>query len=284
MSKGVSAMIPNSISVPSLGPDRQVDSFDCVVLILSCDKYQDLWSAVTTLFNRHWPDCPWPKYLASDLVPPCYEGFTPLGAGTTGLDWSSLLQRVLAQLPAEHVLLFLDDFFLTASVDTGAVLEIWNEMQRMHAGHVRIRPHPRLQRALKESLLLGEHFPGLPYRTSLQAGFWRRDLLESLLRAGESPWQFEVYGSARSEATAERFLAAWQNPVPYVDVLERGKWLPRGVRICRRHGLTINLTDRPMISLRDQIRRALTAVSAFMIECLPQSLRRYLRRLRAAGV
>jgi hypothetical protein len=42
----------------------------CVVLVLSCDHYRDLWPAVTMLFNRYWPDCPWPKYLASDTAPP----------------------------------------------------------------------------------------------------------------------------------------------------------------------------------------------------------------------
>ena len=156
-------------------------------------------------------------------------------------------------------------------------------MQRLHAGHVRLIPHPRLVRVLLASPLLGEHVAGLPYRTSLQAGFWRRSLLESLLRTGESAWQFEIAGSARSENTAEGFLAAWHNPVPYVDVLERGKWLPRGVRLCRRHGLTVDLAVRPMISPRDRARRTCSKVGAAAINCLPQALRRYFRRLRVAG-
>jgi hypothetical protein len=178
------------------------------------------------------------------------------------------------------VLLFLDDFFLTAPADTEAVRGIWKEMQRLHAGHVRLMPHPRLLRALPESPLLGEHVPGLPYRTSLQAGFWRRSLLESLLRTGESPWQFEVAGSTRSEATAERFLAAWHNPVPYVDVLERGKWLPRGVRLCRREKLVVDFSVRPQITLTDRLRRCWSQLFGFGVEALPQTWRRGIRAHR----
>ena len=256
---------------------------DCSVLILSCDRYRDLWPPVTTLFNRYWPDCPWPKYLASDMPPPACEGFVPLGAGVTGLDWSSVLQRVLAQIPTSHVLLFLDDFFLTARADTDAVHAVWAEMQRLHAGHVRLVPHPRLLRAVPGSGLLGEHVPGLPYRACLQAGFWRRCLLESLLRTGESPWQFEVAGSARSEATAERFLAAWHNPVPYFDVLERGKWLPRGVRLCRRENLVVDFSIRPQITLTDLVRRCWAQLFSFGVEALPQTWRGRIRTHRQAA-
>ena len=252
----------------------------CALLVLSCDKYRDLWPAVTTLFNRYWPDCPWPKYLASDLPPPAYAEFTPLGAGVAGLDWSSLLQRVLTQLSADHVLLFLDDFFLTARADTEAVRAVWAEMQRLHAGHVRLVPHPRLLRAVPGSGLVGEHVPGLPYRACLQAGFWRRSLLASLLSAGESPWQFEVAGSLRSEATAELFLAAWRNPVPYIDVLERGKWLPRGVRLCRREKLVMDFSVRPEITLTDRVRRCWAQLFGFGVEALPQTWRREIRAYR----
>lgn len=255
----------------------------CVVLVLSCDRYRDIWSPVTLLFSRYWPDCPWPKYLASDQIPPPYTGFVSLGGGRGKLDWSSLLTRILEQLSGEYLLLFLDDFFLTAPADTDGVRAVFGEMLRLDAGHVRLVPHRRLLQPFAGSTLLGEHVRGLPYRACLQAGFWRRSLLQSLICAGESPWQFEVNGSTRSEGRVEPFLAAWRNPIPYVDVLERGKWLPRGVRLCHREGLPIDFGIRPGLSAADRWRRFWVRTFGWGVERVPQSVRRWLRSQRGTG-
>ena len=200
--------------------DSQVQ---CAVLYLSCDHYRDLWAAGTQLFTRFWPDCPWPCYLGSNSLPPRLFGFAPLAGSQPNLDWSALLRDLLKQLPYQNVLLFLDDFFLTTTADTSGARALLAEMDRLGGAHVRLMPHRQYLSAKKESALVGVHAAGLPYRACLQAGFWRRDVLLELLRDGESPWDFEITATRRSEDLRVPFFAAWRNPVPYIDVLERGK-------------------------------------------------------------
>ena len=36
------------------------------VLILSCDKYADIWTTFFAFFFKYWPDCPFTIYLASN--------------------------------------------------------------------------------------------------------------------------------------------------------------------------------------------------------------------------
>ena len=36
------------------------------ILMLSCDKYSDLWDDFFNLKERFWPDCPYHCYLATD--------------------------------------------------------------------------------------------------------------------------------------------------------------------------------------------------------------------------
>ncbi len=260
-------------------------SLQCVVLVLSCDRYRDLWEPGTKLFSRYWPDCPWPKYLASDSKPALFTDFKSIGGSRPGLDWSSLTRDVLNQIEAGIILLFLDDFFLTEPADTALAVTLLEEMDRTGAAHVRLIPHAQYTDEMKGSKLVTEHLPGLPYRACLQAGFWRRSVLLSLLEDGESPWEFEVKASHRSELLAEPFLAVIRNPVPYVDVLERGKWLPRGVKLCQREGLAIDFAVRPPISLSDKFRRLRIALLSHAIALVPKTLRVAIRRhrLQAAG-
>lgn len=36
------------------------------ILVLSCDKYSDLWDDFFNLKDKFWPECPYSCYLATD--------------------------------------------------------------------------------------------------------------------------------------------------------------------------------------------------------------------------
>jgi len=252
----------------------------CSLLILSTDKYRDLWSNCTLLYQRYWPDCPYPRYLASDTLPPAYPGFKSLGAGQKGLPWSDLLMNILEQIDSEYILLMLDDFYLTGRVDTPLVESLFTKLIQLNGGYLRIVPHKRWMVKIPGQTSIGEHRRGLPYRCSLQGAFWKKRILQGLLVPGETPWEFELYGGLRSDALKEPFLASYGRPIPYIDVLERGKWLPRGIRLCKREGLSVDLTIRPEVSLRDKMRRIWSNVIGLPIQMIPNSLRKKIRKYR----
>lgn len=184
-------------------------------------------------------------------------------------------------MPFDYVLMFLDDFFLTGPVDTDQVSLLFGEMQRLGAPCLRLVPHPDLQRRRKDSELVDEHVRGLPYRTSTQASFWRRDRLMELLVPTESIWDFESTGSPRSEMWPEPFLAARNAPVPYIDVLSRGKWMPRGLALCRREGVDVDLAMRPGFTFGEHMRWTFRAwFSRGVTRRLPSGLRLLIRRWR----
>src|SRR6266568_9360967 len=90
------------------------------VLVVSCDPYSDVWAPFFTLFWKYWPDCPYPVYLGTNEKTVPHNSVTTLRVGTDR-DWSSNLREMLRQLRAEHVMLFLEDFFITARVDTASI-------------------------------------------------------------------------------------------------------------------------------------------------------------------
>jgi hypothetical protein len=171
----------------------------------------------------------------------------PLCAGR-GLAWSDVVRVTLGRLEHEFVLLMLDDFFLAGPVASSAVEAGRLELAVRGGAHFRLVPAPGPTARVPGARDFGEHLAGAPFRASLQAAFWRRRVLLDLLRPGESPWEFEERGSVRSAAIAAPFYASRRALVPYVDALRQGRWSRRGLRLCRREGLPVDLEARPRTS------------------------------------
>jgi hypothetical protein len=248
----------------------------CALVILSCDAYRDLWEPCLTLYRRYWPDCPYPIFLVSET----HEAHLPPARSVrvgSGLAWSEVARIALEALEHEHVLLMLDDFFLTRRVSTGAVEAKRLQLEARHGAYLRLWPWPRPSAPVPGIPDIGEHEPGVPFRAALQAAFWRRSALLGLLRPGESPWDFEREGSIRSQAIPG-FYTARRPVLPYAEVLTRGKWWPRGLRLCRREGLIVD-TSRPVLPFWQCVDRALGHVRLFRRGPMLFRLRRRLRRL-----
>ena len=57
-------------------PDHlNAESEQLAVLIVSCDRYKDMWPLCTSMIRRFWPDCPHSIYLMSNK-PAQIAGFT----------------------------------------------------------------------------------------------------------------------------------------------------------------------------------------------------------------
>jgi hypothetical protein len=226
---------------------------DCALVILSCDARRDLWDPCLALYRRYWPDCPYPIFLVSDTIEARIPPARSLRAGAV-LAWSDVVRRALMALPHEHVLLMLDDFFLSRPVDTPTVETKRRQLERAGSVCLRLGPWPGPTTSLAWAPELGEHEPGRPYRTSLQPALWRRRSLIELLVPGESPWDFERDGSARADRDSLVIHASRMPTLAYVEVIARGRWYRRGLRLCRRENLARD-PRRPAQSFVGELRR-----------------------------
>jgi hypothetical protein len=258
------------------------DAGACALVILSCDAYRDLWAPCLALHRRYWPDCPYPTFLVSEARAVEDDRVRPLCAGP-GLAWSDVVRWALERLAHEHVLLMLDDFFLTRPVRTDVVEARRAELAARRGAYLRLVPWPRPTAPVSGSASLGEHEAGAPFRASLQAAFWRRDVLLELLARGESAWEFEQRGSARSTAIAAPFYSTRAPVLHYVGVLLRGTWSPEGLRLCRKEGLAIDRSARRALSPRERVARGRIYLRLVARGPLSWRLRRALRRLAGRG-
>jgi hypothetical protein len=232
----------------------QEAKFDTAVVVVSHDGYADIWPGFFSLMFRFWPDIPYPLYLISNHITHPNNGVRTICIGDD-LSWSETLARGIDRIQSRIVLLMLDDFYLTGPVDTTLVRHLRNAMTGDDIVYLRLVPNPKPDIPLSDEL--GLIRIGAPYRASLQMAFWDRFALLDLLRPEESAWDFELKGSRRSDGMTQKFLSVREGvaPIPYRDVVLRGKFLPEAIEYFSSLNIGFDLSKRPVkseLSLRWQ--------------------------------
>jgi hypothetical protein len=242
------------------------------ILIPSCDKYSDLWPPFFHLFRRHWSDCPYPVYLGVNNLT-FKQPNVKILTSSHGIVWADSVLDFLECIPEQHVLLWLEDFFLRRPVSSQKIAKVYDDFVAMEANMIRLvrRPGPK---TLLPSSYLGVVEPGSEYRVSTQATIWRKDILTSLIVKGESIWQFEVNGSRRSDNIHDGFYAVQQDLIPYRHhVVERGKWFPWEALRFGMMNIGCDFSRRPVMSVREACIWLSWKSISLLLSSLPQSIR-----------
>src|SRR5665647_3629546 len=99
------------------------DESSLPILVVSCDRFSDVWPVFFTLFFRYWPDCPFDIYLGSNYLRYEHPQVTTITVGED-TSWAHGARLMLESLSSEYVLLFLEDFLLTEPVDSDKVISL----------------------------------------------------------------------------------------------------------------------------------------------------------------
>lgn len=252
-------------------PDSLTSQF--APLLLSCDKYADVWAPCLQLYRRYWPDLPWrPRLVSNDLAPRNLD----VDALLVGEDvsWSDSLARALELVAEPYVMLLLDDLLLTQPVHTQAVVDALRWVVEHDANYLRLNPSPPPDRDLGAHI--GAVREGSLYRTSTVFTIWKRSVLAALLRPGESAWEFELCGSARSDAYGG-FYSVKRPCFRFLNSIIKGAWTRPAIRLLEVEGIPIDLEQRRVMSRADSAVLAFLEVRAWALRRLPARYRRPVR-------
>lgn len=234
---------------------------DLTILVNTCDGFADCWAPFFALFAKFWPDCPYPIVLNTETLDYTFADLdlrvakVALGEERR-LTWSECLARCLDAIDTPYLLYLQEDYFLEAPVRADLVEAFVAVMRAGDADVIRLMEcggsgpwwptgDPRLWHVDQRAV----------YRIALQAAIWRRSTLYRHLRAHETAWQLEVFGSARARRVrGERVLCAardlFHGPgreiIPYQPTgIVKGRWERRIVEpLFATHGIAIDFTRR----------------------------------------
>lgn len=247
----------------------------CAVVIASCDSYSETWEPYNTLFERFWPDCPFPVYLVSNEEEFRSQRILSLRVGAD-VSWSDTVLAALSRIREEYVILMVDDFFLAGPPDSARITAILEWMDRATANCVHLYGRPRP--AARTTDLVGPLPPGTYYRASAISSLWRKSVLTNILRSGETAWDFEIRGSLRS-GEFEGFYSALKPCFAFINGIIKGRWHPRSVAALRELGAAPDCGKRGLLGWKRRAALELLSLRSKALEMLPLGARAKVKAL-----
>jgi hypothetical protein len=248
-------------------------NMDIAILVVSCDKYSDMWRPFFNLFKKNWADCPFRVYLITNHQTPNFPGVTTIPVGEDR-SWSDSIITALPFIVENFVLMFIDDLFLVKTVDTPKLLNILRAMIEIDASYLRLNPTVKADKPCNQ--LFGIVSPGTIYRTSTVLSVWKKNVLQTLLKPGENAWEFEIIGTTRADAN-DGFYAAWR---PYFAVFNgviKGKWRRGALLTMDSQCHDIDFSHRDIMTWREEIVLRLQIKRGQILNLLPSAWRRSIK-------
>lgn len=228
------------------------------ILVLSCDKYSDLWDDFFNLKERFWPDCPYQCYLATDTSDYHREGVNLIHFGNIRT-WSICARKALEQIQEPYIALFLEDAFIYKKIDTKIVEENLQFMIDHHADYLTMERN-RSGRELKPEDEIIPHIWRIDkhrnYGIDTSAAIWKKEFfLKELEKVDCNPWQFEV-NYCKQAKTAEGLLGRiffddrQSFNISPLEVVSMAKLNPDAIKFFHKLGYDIDTTKRETLGYR----------------------------------
>ena len=219
------------------------------ILVLSCDKYADLWPSFLQQFRRFFPVEDYPLYLGSNQVR-CKDPDVITILSGDDPDWSTSLKRILAQIEEPKLFVILEDLFLSSTVDIEGFKAALSFLFEKNAMHIKYWER-QLPYGPTNNPRIGIYQKEAPYRATV-CGFWDKKYLMNLLIEGENPWNFEILGSYRT-SYLDGFYGLTRPLCTYRNMIEKGFWIPQSIAWANREGIALELDKRPLLKGENQL-------------------------------
>jgi len=216
-------------------------------LIISCDAYSGLWKTHFECLEKHWSDCPLPKYLLSNNKDSGHSEIKTIAIGYD-LTWSANLKKALEVLRKDYkyVLATFDDLFLDEKVDNHLLAHTMESFRAQGGDFVQLIKWHNKPKNVDQ--YLGKLETGSLYRPNCVYALWDIEVLDYLLDPEENAWQFERNGAKRSDIY-DGFYAVNRSIFNYRNVVVRGKIVRKDARDFSLEGLE----NLKVMNLREQL-------------------------------
>jgi hypothetical protein len=238
------------------GEPRRREVGDTAFVVVSCDKYSDLWEPFFEFFRRYWPDCPYKRYLITNHKVIQVDGVEIISIGDDR-SYADNLRLALGRIDHEWIVMWLDDVFFSGKVETGRLCKMIDHARQMGAGYLKLAADMPMAYESDDGQEIGPLPKGIRYRSAVGMALYHRKTLLSLLTPGASAWDLDRSTlSDRLDAPFYAFTpkAARSPPIPYVHMLIKGKWFLEALPFMQREGLRALRRSRPAQSFAGYMR------------------------------
>ena len=157
------------------------------ILVLSCDKNEDIFDAFHHCMEKYYPTHPEIIYAMETKQNPYYKTICknyPLE------QWTKRIRETLKEIDDEQILLIMDDFFIRQPVDTERIKYLSTQLKGNIATFCFEKSYDVND---EETDVIGmkKRQHGSEYEVAINCGLWQKDKLMDILKGEYTPWQVE---------------------------------------------------------------------------------------------
>lgn len=240
---------------------NESESPQLAILVLSCDKYSDLWDDFFNLKERYWPDCPYHTYLATDSVDYQRKGVDVIHFGKIRT-WTICAQNALRLIPEPYIALFLEDAFIYKEIETSIIESDLDFVVKHNVDYLTLERN-RKNKSMTESNQEAPHIWRIDkhkkYGIDTSAAIWKKTFFQKELAMDDcDAWQFEVnycIESQSDEGLKGEIYFDERKPfnISPVEVVRLGKLTPSAIRFFKSQGYDIRSEREKMSEIKSSV-------------------------------
>lgn len=222
---------------------------DVAVLVVSCDKYADLWVPFWCQFEKYWGDFDGTKYLATNYLCPDIDGVKVIQVGEDR-SYSENLLKIANSIEEDNFLYLFEDVFLDRKINNRAVKEIFEKATSVvNFKSLKISDDYPLSYV---NTSFGELPMDIMYRGAIGMTLYSKEFFITRLKPGMSAWDLD---KAQDIANVEEGILSLtriglrETNLGFKHLLIKGKWNYGVLRWLRTEQVS-GLNNRSSLSLR----------------------------------
>lgn len=157
------------------------------ILVLSCDKNEDIFYAFHHCIEKYWNSHPEIIYATETIVNPYYKTICK----NEPLDkWTKRIRETLKEINDDKILLIVDDCFIRNRVDIDRIKYACNNLK----GNIAMFNFEKsFDKEDEDTDLIGfkKRKHNSAYEVSLLCGLWNKNKLIEVLEGEHNPWEVE---------------------------------------------------------------------------------------------
>lgn len=204
-------------------------------MVVSTDSYCDLWNDCFGCIKKYWEDCPYKIVLVNNSIDFNYPNIEIINCGTDA-QWSERTRKALQKIDTKYVCFMLEDFFISASVNSNLISEAISFMDEHGINYYKLMSLTKFISDKYNSFdYLQKITQSYPYGISLMPAIWNRDFfLEKIGEGKYNPWKFEIdrLEEEKKSSNSSKIIGVFDNRniLNITHMVVQGKFLPSAIK------------------------------------------------------
>lgn len=214
-----------------------------VLLVLSCDKNEDLWYPFHFLIEKYYPTHPEIIYATETLKNPYYKTICknyPLEL------WTKRIRETLNEIDDDIILTMIDDDFIRKPVDVKRIDYLKDQIKGNMAAFYFEKSFDKHDIETNiEGMKKRRH--GADYEVCINCGIWQKDKLLDIISRDSDIWDIELNQDNKGYdfyINSGDFIIDWGYRTWIYANICRGKWCREIVPFFEKEGIKVDYEKR----------------------------------------